>query len=110
MEVALDFFGARGLATDEPSKGRFLEVDAAVDWEMDWDVIRDEVVGVARGSGRLAWYRKSFGEAAWFAIGSIPVQLLVSVIAGHKTNPQDTYRSRPIWAYSPHRISHCRVV
>lgn len=71
----MDFFAARGLAANESSAGRFLDVDAAVDSETDCNVIRDEgvSVGVVRESGCFARCRNLSGEGAWFPIGSIPV-------------------------------------
>jgi len=65
---------ARGSGVGELSACRFLDLDAELDSEMDWDVSDVEAVGVARGFDPFARrYRNFTGGVAWFWIGSISV-------------------------------------
>ena len=64
----LDLFAVRGLAVEEVSAGRFLDVDAVVDSAAD-----SEGAGVAREPVRFALYLEFVGAGAWFLIGSTPV-------------------------------------
>ena len=70
---------ARRLGVDEPSTGRFLDVDGEVDSKADlvftWKV---EGVGVVGESSRFVRYRSLIGGAAWFIAGLTPVPISVA--------------------------------